>query len=242
MSDPIGVFGRLVMLCVVPMLLAAPLLWAVLTPNRVRSDSQRMMVRTRMSALVIFTLIAFAAWGGLLLMSLQLPATNPIEAGPLAYVGRSFPTLVWFSDALDSGEELRLAAFSATIRCWRQFVLWTCRSHRVAGQPECTRCLSKVGNGQSVSDCRWHASCGSRCAGSILLPIPRPSSQVKSPSICGLWHSRSIPSAWLANGSLSRTPSNSPIWNLNRWILRVRGIFKKCIANIGGRRSDFCTG
>jgi hypothetical protein len=98
MSDPIGIFGRFVMLCFVPMMLAAPLLWAVLTPNRVGSDSQRMIVRTRMSALVIFTLIAFAAWGGLLLMTLQLPNTNPLSQAHRHVWVAFFP--LWFGLAM----------------------------------------------------------------------------------------------------------------------------------------------
>ncbi|XZE53149.1 hypothetical protein SH139x_004872 [Planctomycetaceae bacterium SH139] len=98
MSDPIGIAGRIVMLCFVPIMLGAPMLWAVLTPNRVGSDSQRMVVRTRMSALVIFTLIAFAAWSGLLLMSLQLPNTNPLTQAHRHMWVAFFP--LWFGLAM----------------------------------------------------------------------------------------------------------------------------------------------
>jgi hypothetical protein len=98
MSDPIGILGRLVMLCFVPMMLMTPLLWAAITPNRVGSDSQRMMVRTRMSALVVFTCIALAAWFGLLLMTLQLPNTNPLAHAHRHMWVAFFP--LWFGLAM----------------------------------------------------------------------------------------------------------------------------------------------
>jgi hypothetical protein len=98
MADPVGVLGRWIMLCFVPIVLTAPLLWAVLTPNRVGSDSQRMMVRTRMSALVIFTCIALAAWLGLLLMGLQLPNENPLAQAHWHMWVAFFP--LWFGLAM----------------------------------------------------------------------------------------------------------------------------------------------
>ncbi|MFN6129488.1 MAG: hypothetical protein ACK57G_01525 [Planctomycetota bacterium] len=98
MSDPAGVLGRFMMLCFVPIMLIAPLLWAVLTPNRVGSESQRMMLRTRLSALVIFTCIALAAWLGLLLMGLQLPNTNPIAQAHRHMWVAFFP--LWFGLAM----------------------------------------------------------------------------------------------------------------------------------------------
>jgi hypothetical protein len=98
MSDPVGVLGRFMMLCFVPLMLTSPLMWAVLTPNRVGSDSQRMMVRTRMSALFIFTCIALAAWLGLLLMGLQLPYTNPLAHAHRHMWVAFFP--LWFGLAM----------------------------------------------------------------------------------------------------------------------------------------------
>lgn len=98
MSDPLGVFVRLIMLCFVPMMIAIPLMWAVLTPNRVGSDSQRMVIRLRMSALVIFTFLALAAWLGLLLMTLQLPNSNPLAQAHRHMWVAFFP--LWFGLAM----------------------------------------------------------------------------------------------------------------------------------------------
>jgi hypothetical protein len=77
MSDPGLVLFRVFMMAFVVCFLSAPLIWVLCTPNRCRTDAERLLARNLTLTLAVLTVLSLAAWLGLLLISIQLPPAHP---------------------------------------------------------------------------------------------------------------------------------------------------------------------
>ncbi|MBL8963592.1 MAG: hypothetical protein KF787_07240 [Phycisphaeraceae bacterium] len=76
MIDVGMILGRLLSLVFTPLMLLFPIVFVLLTRTRVTEEARRAEARARGMALVIATLVALAAWIGLLLISIKL--TTPV--------------------------------------------------------------------------------------------------------------------------------------------------------------------
>jgi hypothetical protein len=80
MSDPFLILTRLLSIVLVPAMLLFPLVTALIVPSRVRSDTDRAVVRVRLLTLAFVSLAALLLWLGLFYLYAFLPgsALGPI--------------------------------------------------------------------------------------------------------------------------------------------------------------------
>lgn len=78
MAEPFLTISRAVALFLAPILILFPLVFAVLIPSRVASDSQRLQGRAMLMRLGLATAIVLALWLGLMLVGLWFPTANTI--------------------------------------------------------------------------------------------------------------------------------------------------------------------